>query len=614
MPDAGNGGRLIATIPTSTLEVAGWHLWRPFEATRTGGEPARERGHSARGAANFDFNRLLEINKYRDRTMTETAIVSATGEDIAEFPVRHGLRPREGPLNSPAVEYSIRGNAAWRRAWLLVALAFAIAAAVPACQKTDAAAKGDEREIWEVFYLQGAKIGYARTNIRELSRGGRRLVAVDSLNHLVISRFGQKAEQEVTMSTLESPAGQLLEFKTEMASGPSPATVSGHVVGKELVIEVGTKGRSETTRIPWSDEIGGFRAVEQSLERRPLAPGEKRSLKMLMPLVNQVADVELAAGAIESTSVLGIETKLLRIETSAQLAGGQTLNSTLWVDAAGQTIKTRIEALEQESFRTTRELARAEGSPATFDLGSDLIVKVDPPLENPHETRLARYRVELAAGDPAKVFAAGPTQTVRSLGPHTAEITVRRIRPADARHATQAATVANAAVDKEYLASNSVLQIDDPRVRQMADEGRGSSADPTDVALALERYVHRVMTRRNFSQAFSTAAEVAETREGDCTEHAVLLAALARACGIPSRVAIGLVYVERAGGFGFHMWTEMLLDGQWTPFDATLGQGGIGAGHLKLTDSSLAGASAYSSFLPVAQVVGQLKVSVIAAE
>ena len=76
---------------------------------------------------------------------------------------------------------------------------------------------------------------------------------------------------------------------------------------------------------------------------------------------------------------------------------------------------------------------------------------------------------------------------------------------------------------------------------------------------------------------------MAESREGDCTEHAVLLAALARACGIPARVAIGLVYVDQAGGFGYHMWTEMYLSGHWIPLDATLGQGGIGAAHLKLT-------------------------------
>ena len=62
------------------------------------------------------------------------------------------------------------------------------------------------------------------------------------------------------------------------------------------------------------------------------------------------------------------------------------------------------------------------------------------------------------------------------------------------------------------------------------------------------------------------------------------------------------------------MWTEVYLDGTWTPLDAIMGQGGIGAAHLKLTDSSLEGATAYSSFLPVAQVVGKLKISVVEAE
>ena len=112
----------------------------------------------------------------------------------------------------------------------------------------------------------------------------------------------------------------------------------------------------------------------------------------------------------------------------------------------------------------------------------------------------------------------------------------------------------------------------------------------------------------------STAAEVAEFREGDCTEHAVLLAALARARGIPARVAIGLVYQAPTQSFAYHMWNELWIGDRWLPLDATLGRGGIGAGHLKLTDSSLAGATAYSSFLPVGQVIGQLKIEVLEAE
>jgi transglutaminase-like putative cysteine protease len=484
-------------------------------------------------------------------------------------------------------------------------------ATLPGCQKTDTSDEPGSREIWDAFYLQDAKIGYGRTTVRDVERGGRTLVEVDSLNHLAISRFGQHTEQSMTMNTLETPDGQLLGFRTEVSWGPSPSVVTGRVEGGQMVVEVETKGRRETVRIPWSGEIRGFRALEQALEEQPLAPGEKRSLKMLMPLVNQVADVQLVARDYESTKVLGVETKLLRIESRAELPGGQSLNSTLWTDRHGQTIKTRIEALQQESFRTSRAVAVAPGGgPTKFDLGSDLIVKLDHPLPRAHQTRRAVYRVELTGEDPAKVFASGETQSIRPLDAHAAELTVRSLRPGDMPQAADT----SGGVAKEYLTANSVLQIDDPRIQQMAQEAKGEAQGASQVALALERYVHGAVTQKNFSQAFSTAAEVAESREGDCTEHAVLLAAIARACGIPARVAIGLVYVESAGGFGYHMWTEMYLDGHWTPLDAIMGQAGIGAAHLKLTDSSLDGATAYSSFLPVAQVVGQLKVSVVAAE
>ena len=131
------------------------------------------------------------------------------------------------------------------------------------------------------------------------------------------------------------------------------------------------------------------------------------------------------------------------------------------------------------------------------------------------------------------------------------------------------------------------------------------------MAKLLEEFVRRSIKEKNFSQAFASAADVANTLEGDCTEHAVLLAALARANGIPARVAIGLVYMPNDQGFGYHMWNELWIDGKWIPMDGTLGLGGIGAGHLKLTDSNLAGADGYSSFLPVAQVLGRLKIEVL---
>ena len=81
-------------------------------------------------------------------------------------------------------------------------------------------ARREQEETWEAFYLQGTKIGYGQTTVRSIDRGGRPLVEMKSLNHLSISRFGQQTEQDVTMSTLETPQGELLEFATDMSAGP----------------------------------------------------------------------------------------------------------------------------------------------------------------------------------------------------------------------------------------------------------------------------------------------------------------------------------------------------------------------------------------------------------
>ena len=65
------------------------------------------------------------------------------------------------------------------------------------------------------------------------------------------------------------------------------------------------------------------------------------------------------------------------------------------------------------------------------------------------------------------------------------------------------------------------------------------------------------------------ALETLRNRVGDCNEHAVLLAALARACGIPAEVEAGVVYQN--GRFYYHAWNSLYL-GSWVTADAVMGQ------------------------------------------
>jgi transglutaminase-like putative cysteine protease len=155
-----------------------------------------------------------------------------------------------------------------------------------------------------------------------------------------------------------------------------------------------------------------------------------------------------------------------------------------------------------------------------------------------------------------------------------------------------------------------LVQSDDPRVGRLALVPRRIDAEPWGLARELELLVNRSIRKKNFSQAFASAAEVARSLEGDCTEHSVLLAAVCRARKIPARSAIGLVYYPPKRGFAYHMWNEVWIGDRWLPLDATIGRGYVAADRLKLVDTNLDGANAYSAMLPVVQVFGRLELEI----
>jgi len=464
-----------------------------------------------------------------------------------------------------------------------------------------------ERETWDAFYIQGDRAGYVQTKVSHDSRDGRKILRIEGRTRIAIMRFGRPTEQEIRFTSIETPGGEVIEFDCEIRQGSAPLRTSGRVSGGRMEMETSTKGKTSKNSIPWSAEYGGFCAVEHTLLREPMQPGQRRTIRTLQAAINEVVVVEMEARDYEPVKLLSGTYDLLRIDTKMEFPGGQEMQMIVWSDRTGDTLKTLTEDMALESFRVTKAEALAETQPADFDLGWDLLVKVDRPLTDAHGTKRVRYRVQLDGGDPAGRFVSGPSQQVKSTGPHTAELTVYALRPGQAEGNTAAGADPPGPGDRQ---PNNIIQSDDAGIVALAGKAAGDEQDPWKVAVKLEEYVRRYVTKKDFSQAFATAAEVAENPVGDCSEHAVLLAALARARGIPARVAIGLVYMQGSGAFGYHMWSEVHVQGRWIPMDATLGRGGIGAAHLKLAHSNLQGGSALTSFLPVLKVAGRLKIEV----
>jgi hypothetical protein len=427
------------------------------------------------------------------------------------------------------------------------------------------------------------------------------------LQHLVVQRGGQRTEQEVRLSSIETLEGKLLEFESEIQQGAAPLRTTGRVVGDRLELETTIQDKTEASSIPWSAEYRGPHAPVETLRRKPMVPGEQRTIHALAPVFNLVVTHEMTAKDYQPVELLTGTEELLRIDTVMRLPDGQSFPMVAWSNRMGEILKTRTEAMTMEEFRATKDLALKEPELGKLDMVTDMAVKVDTPLIRAHETKQIRYRIHLEGADPAKMFATGPSQQIEPIDSNEIELTVYAIRPGRPDGNPRFPKDLPTDADRQ---PNSLIQSDDPKIVAMARKATGDRQDPWQISIALERYVNQLMTKVDFSRAFATAAEVAENPVGDCTEHAVLLAALARARGIPARVAIGLVYMQGSQSFGYHMWTEVYSYRRWIPIDATLAKGGIGAAHLKLAHSSLEGTSGYSSFLPVVQVIGRLAIHI----
>ena len=167
----------------------------------------------------------------------------------------------------------------------------------------------------------------------------------------------------------------------------------------------------------------------------------------------------------------------------------------------------------------------------------------------------------------------------------------------------------------EFTQSSYFIASADEKVRELARRAVGTEKEPWKKALKIEKWVHDHM-RSNAREGLAPADEVARNLEGDCTEYAMLTAAMSRAEGIPSKTALGLFYFEARVGpvFAFHMWTEVWIDGKWLPIDAILGRGRIGATHLKISDQSWHEERSLTPLLPVLRVLDKLSIEVVGVE
>ena len=471
-------------------------------------------------------------------------------------------------------------------------------------------------ETWGAIYLGEQKIGYTRQTSRPDPDVDAPAHTSEWKTRLVFTRGQTLLELVETASVVEDGSGHVLRYEYDVSSFAGETRMTSAVAkgqAEDGTMRV-TSGDYERT-VPLDADARGPWFLQRRIRReRERGPGHAFEQLVFSPELGNSLGIRIEYGEWETVELGEDRQRLQRVTQTMDI---RPLHPDVaWLDGEGAALITRVDVPMLGQVRIeqcTKEQALVPESPV--ELMASAVLSSPVRVSAPRSVREARYQVAYPPGAPCNVQS-GERQSVQRLEDGLLDVHV--VSPPDDTQLGHY-TLPYSGTDEmtEFIRPTAFLESDKPLICEMAREAVGEERDSLKVARLLERYVGNKIQNKTLDMGFASALETARALRGDCSEHGVLVAALARALGMPSRIVVGLAYVASSsfgahhpdGVFLFHVWTELLTaPGQWLPVDAALGT--FDATHIALTKSSLDTASPMIDLcLPVLEIVDGLKIA-----
>lgn len=469
------------------------------------------------------------------------------------------------------------------------------------------------RELWYRVDIAEAPAGWMM--VREIERADR--LITESKLHLELRRGGTGQTMVMESRFEETLDHQPISAWSEQRLGTVPAkTTYTFQADGVIVTSAAGERRLDLPEGDWLTPFAASEVVSTRLEALQagdsaddLVAFEIRSMDPalgLQPITTTWTLVERQAEVV----IDGHKRRVTRWRQSPSYA--PSVQSLVDLDSKGVQLRSVTPLMGTEmtvKLSSKQALSQLEAVAGTApELLVPSFVFPDRPIEKPRRLRRAVYRL-----------------TVDGDMPDLPQTSVQRSAPDESGtrvwvdlDAGEPAAGMSAAELEMHLQSTDYLRHDDPLIRRLSKKAAGGKELGSDRqrAEALRVFVGNHLTEKNLDSILATASEAAATGAGDCTEHAVLLAAMLRASGIPSRVASGLIYAESFAGhenlFAYHMWTQAWIDGRWVDLDATLPKStAFDAAHITLGYSALQdGSSALVDLASSGPLIGQVSIRV----
>ena len=471
--------------------------------------------------------------------------------------------------------------------------------ASPANLATDLARYGPTA-TWRGVYYRGEKIGFTVSQTTRTDEG----FELQEDARLVMTLFGSTSTTTIHTTAWVDTNFSLRSFEFSLDPGTGPVQVRGAIdapgspagAGQRLTVSITSSGGTRTEERRLVEAPVMTLNLSRLLASRGLAAGARYRWTVFDPatLTNAVVDVRVGEREVVRTRDGGIPA--FRVDMA--LLG---LETTSWVTDTGEVVREES-PLGLMTLRESPEQAQGLAVPGRVQedlLRMSAVVPVmRQRIDEPRDVR--RMRLRLEGADLTSPDLQGVGQTVDGSVIEIRDPQTLRAGPADPDAS-------------RYLAPEFFIESDAPAIVEEAARAVQGVSGTRARAERLTRYVNALIDKKP-TVSLPSALEVLRTKVGDCNEHTVLYVAMARASGIPARIAVGLVFVRGAqGAFYYHAWPEVYLDegagrGLWLPVDPTLNQFPADGTHIRLVRGGLDQQAA------IVPLIGRLRMTVLDLE
>lgn len=438
-----------------------------------------------------------------------------------------------------------------------------------------------ERDSWMNILQNGRKIGASHTTFLKRKNG---YILKETL-YMRINTMG--LVQDINLKTIGrlNPDFTLSSFDFDIRSGRFVFSAQGIVSGNVLSIKTHGLDATGNFDIKLTERVYMAAGLINVLDASGIEPGNEVTFQVFDPATLSSEPVKVRVIGHEEVLNMGIKKKAKKV---AMIFKGVT--QVAWVGEHGEVIKEKgILGISLE--KTTRDHALFG---LAFESSQDLTILASVPSNVPltNTDMLTRLEVEIS-GIPYDHLHGGR----QSLNGNLLIINKESLPDVSTDYGSNGLNEPQI----KFLEPSPFIESDHPTIRNLVKKIVAADETPLKKTIKLVNWINKNIEKRPVL-SLPDALAVIENGAGDCNEHAVLLAALARAAGIPAKIEAGLVYLN--GRFYYHAWNLLYL-GKWITVDSLFGQIPADVTHIRFSSGAL------KQQLDLISIIGKIQLKIV---